>query len=306
MMDSNRTCRAACVALLVLLGAVAPAAAGLYFEQEITSSGDGQGMEMTVRGWAEAGNARIEYVESNNPVMGPGTHLLTNDGGQTVYLVNPEERTYSHWDLAAVMSLVGRMGETTGGIVRIDFKDPVSERLSSGPGDPLLGYPTTHYRWKSGFTMDMKVAFMDRSDRSETITDAWMTTAIQDPALFVWLRAAPPTTGDPELDEYLAREARQAEGLMLRMDQETTTTSKKGKTTTSTTHYRVTTLREEEVDDGLFTLPDGYTETPLIPGVASVPDGRVEPDSAAAPAEEAEPQGPVKALKGLFGKKEDG
>lgn len=133
-MLSSRPYRVALVAALGIVGAVPPATAGLYFEQQITSSGEGQGMEMTVRGWDEAGKARVEFVDSNNPVMGAGTYLLTTDGGQTVYLVNPQERTYSHWDLAAVMSFIGRMGEATGGIVQIDLKDPVSERLSSQPG----------------------------------------------------------------------------------------------------------------------------------------------------------------------------
>ncbi|MGH9380039.1 MAG: DUF4412 domain-containing protein [Thermoanaerobaculia bacterium] len=294
----SRPYRVALMAALGILAAVVPAAAGLYFEQRITSSGDGQGMEMAVRGWAEAGKARVEFVDSNNPVMGAGTYLLTTDGGQTVYLVNPEERTYSHWDLAAIMSFFSRMGEATGGMVQMDFKDPVSERLSSQPGESVLGYPTTHYRWKSGYTADMKIAFMDRSDRYETATDAWATTAIEDPALFVWLRAMPPTTGDPELDTILAQEARQAEGLVLKMEQATTTTSKKGETASSTTRFEVTTLREEAVDESLFAMPSGYAETPLLPGLAAMQAQQGEA--------EAQPQGPVKALKGLFGKKKDG
>lgn len=113
----------------------------------------------------------------------------------------------------------------------------------------------------------------------------------------------PPTTGAPELDEFLAKEVRQVEGLALKMDQSTTTTSKKSKTATSTTHFEVTMLREEAVDDSRFAMPAGYTETPLVPGLTEMQAQQADPAAEEAPEEEAEPAGPVKALKGLLGKK---
>lgn len=252
--------------LAFLLAALAaPAWAGLYFEQTVNSEGAGEGMEMQVRGWADGENARIEYTESNNPILSPGSYLLTTDGGENVVLVDPEEETYSVWDLSAAFQTLSRLEEMTGGMMKIDFQDPVSESLANEPGEEILGYSTTHRRWKSGFTLQMKMGFIDRSQRQETVTDAWVTDAVDDPGLFAWLRAMPPTTGDPELDEHLASEMGQVDGIVLRMVQETTTTNKKGRERTSTTRFEVTTLREEPVSDERFAMPEGYTEVSLVP-----------------------------------------
>ena len=274
--------------ILVLAGMALSAEAGITFEQEVTSSGAGRGLEMTIRGWAEDGKAKILYEDSNNQLMGDGTYLLTRDGGETVYLINPKEKTYSEFDMAQMMSFLANLEEASGGMVNIDFSDPMSESLLSEPGPPVLGYPTTHHRWKSGYTMKMKMAFMKQQNRIDTVTDAWVTTEVFDPGLFVWLRAVPSTTGDPELDEILTQDMSQIdEGLVLKMDQTMTTTNKKGKQRTTTTHYEVTRLEVGDVPDEYFAMPVGYEEKPLIPSAGG--QGGEEEERSGNP------------LKGLFG-----
>jgi hypothetical protein len=281
-------------ALTALVAAATPAAAGLYVEQTVTSTGQGQGMDMNVRAWAEDGRVKVEYLDSNNPIMPAGSYLLTTDGGQTVYLVNPEEQTYSVWDMNQVFAFLGQMSEATGGMMTIDFKDPMSESLGSEPGGTILGYDTTHRTWRSGYTMDMKIAFMDQSNRMETTTEAWVTDEVEYPALGIWFTAKPPTTGDPELDQVLTDSMAQIDGMVLKLTQDTTTTNKKGQTANSSTTMEVTTLREESIDASTFAMPEGYTETPLLPMPAEMEGG--------------EEGGPMEGLKGLFGrkKKDDG
>ena len=275
------------VALILLLVA-GSATAGLYVEQRITSSGDGQGMEMTVRAWADGDFVRVEYVESNNPILSGGSYLLTTDGGQTVFLIRPEDKTYSMWDMAEVFALIGNLAQATAGMVRIDFRDPFSETLSDEPGGTVLGYSTQQRSWRSGFTMDMKISFMDQSNRMETLTNAWMTDEIDTDALSIWFGAQLPTTGDPELDAVLTAGLDNVDGLVLKMEQQTTTTNKKGKQSSSSTVMEVTEIREETPDSALFVMPEDYTEAPLLPLDQA---GAAEGDDAANP------------LKGLFGRK---
>jgi len=289
--------------ILALAAAALPARAGIYFEQQVTSEGQGQsrGMEMNIKGWAESGKAKIVYEDSNNGIMQEGDYLLTTDGGKTVYLIRPKDQTYSKWDMAEVFGMLGRMSESSGGMLNIDFKDPHSKMISSGAGEPRLGYSTTHYKWESGYTMDMKVAFMNMSNKMDTVTDAWVTKDIYDPGLFAWLHAMVPTTGDPELDQVLRQDAKVVgDGLVLKMDQTTTTTNKKGKQHTSTTHFLVTKMVQQNVDDSIFAMPTGYTETPLIQGSGNMQgaQGNEQNDNS-----KEESEGPMKSLKGLFGKK---
>jgi len=251
------------VAAVVALAA-APARAGLYFEQTVETTGQGPSSKMRVRGWADGDRVRIDYLDSDHRLIGGGTYLLTADGGETTYLVNPKEKSYSRWDLAAVFSSLTRMNEATGGMMEIDFRDPHSESLGSTDGGTLLGYATRRHGWRSAYTMAMKIAFLDRSDRVESVTHAWVTDAIRDPALKIWFRAAPPATGDPELDELLAGQAKALDGLPLKLEQETTTTDKKGKQSRSRTLMEINVLRRETPDAGLFAMPVGYTEKPLV------------------------------------------
>lgn len=291
----------ASIALIVGLAVVVPAHAGLYFEQRVTSEGAGQGMEMNIKGWADSGKAKIIYESSNNPVMGEGDYLLTLDGGKTVYLVHPDEKTYSKFDMAEVMGTLTQLGEATGGMVNIDFKDPHSKLLAKEAGEKLLGHSTTHYKWESGYTMDMKVAFMNMSNRMDTITDAWVTKDVYDPGLYTWLRATTPTTGDPELDQVLTQNAKMVSGgLVLKMDQTTTTTDKKGKQKQSMTHFEVTKLSQQSVDDSMFVMPTGYTEKPLMPEMKEMQGNEAQQGNEQ---KDENSEGPMKKLKGLFGKK---
>jgi len=291
-----------CLVLAGVLLTTVPVSAGLYFEQTVTSEGHGHGMEMRIKGWAESGKAKILYEDSNNPILHKGDYLLTRDGGKTVYLVNPKEKTYSKWSMEELFAFMNRIGQSTGGIVKIDFQDPHSQTLVTEPGGTVLGHSTTHYRWKSGFTMAMKVAFMHTRNRLDTVTDAWVTKDVFDPGLFSWLRATVPTTGEPDLDKILQNNTRvMGDGLLLKMNQTTTTTNKKGKQRTSTTHFKVTKLVQENVDDSIFAMPSGYSETPLLPEMATKQDqkGNRKGDES----QDKAPKSPMSTLKSLFGKK---
>lgn len=284
---NNRWISRSLILALALLIATAPAAAGIYLEQTVTSSDQGQGMALDVRAWAEGENVKVEYSDSNNPVLPQGSYLLTNDGGETVYLVRPADGTYSVFDMNQLLATVGQLSEATGGMMKIDFRDANTERLDSGDGGEILGYDTTRRAWRTTYAMDMKIAFVDQSNRIDTVTEAWTTAEIDYPALGIWFTAKPRTTGDPEFDEILTANMDQIDGLVLKMKQETTTTNKKGKSSKSSMLMEVKTVREESIDRKIFEMPDGLTETPLVPGLTGGDES----------------EGPMKNLKGLFGRK---
>lgn len=291
-----------CLVLAAMLLTVVPASAGLYFEQTVSSGGQGRGMDMRIKGWAESGKAKILYEDSNNPILHKGDYLLTRDGGKTVYLVDPKNKTYSKWNMEELFAFMNQLGQSTGGMVKIDFQDPHSKTLLSEPGGAVLGYSTTHYKWESGFTMDVKVTFMHTKDSLDTVTNAWVTKDVFDPGLFAWLRATVPTTGNPNLDKILKNTSRiVGHGLLLKMDQVTTTTNKKGKQRTSTTQFEVTKLVHEDVGDSVFAMPSGYSEAPLIPEMGASSSQRE--NGKGQESQDKDHKSPMSSLKGLFGKK---
>jgi uncharacterized protein DUF4412 len=257
---------AALAALAILAGAV-PARAGLRYQAVTTSEGRaGRGNEMKVEGWVSGDKARVEFKESGNPMAKSGTYILTKDGGKTLYLVNPEEKTYAQWDLNAMLGMVGGIMNGMGPILKLEFSDPKFEKISEEDGGTLLGFPTRHYKFRTSYSMKMRV--LGFGNASDTVTDqeVWATTKFADPGLKVWLRSEPPKTGNEQFDKLIAAEAekQRVSGFPLK-SVSTTTTTQRGKQTV--THYalEVTQLETKPVPDASFEIPAGYKETQMLP-----------------------------------------
>ena len=248
---------------LALLGLVDVATAGTYVEQTVSSSGGG--INTKSRGWVDGDNGKLEFTKSDSEVMPKGSYLLTNDGGETAYLINPKEKTISLWDLDAIFAALGEFTKEAEGVVDIDFKDPEAEELGSEPGGELLGMNTTKRSWRTAYSLEMNVVFMKQNRRMETTTDAWLTDEIDVKALrTIWFAINPPKTGDPDLDLVLTQGISQVDSMPLKVVQRTSMKNKKGRGKTSKTTMEITELREEAIDSSIFAMPEGYTEVPLF------------------------------------------
>ncbi len=270
------------VVTMCLLFAASMAHAGYYYESvtEGRTSGQRKGNYQKVQAWVEGDNARVEFASGEKKGwFADGNFLVTTDGGENVYLVNPGEETYAPFNLDEMMATMGEvmnMMEQTGGMVKMEFTDATSEKLLEEPGESLLGHSTTHHRYKSGYTSSISVMGMKRESRNETVMDIWSTDALEARGFGVWLKPdRQMKTGNQGLDEMLDQKFGQIEGFPLKMVMEMTTFNKKGKpqqTMTSTTE--VTVLREESVADSQFTWPEHYTETEILPDVEGMQAGQ--------------------------------
>jgi hypothetical protein len=279
------------VVLASLAIAASPLGAGIYYEARTDTQTEGRKSAdtYTVSAWVDGGNAKIQFEQSENPMLEQGSYLLTTDGGETVYLVNGEEETYMVFDISSVLSTIGDLDEMSGGMVGLDFTDGRSEVLSSTAGEPLLGRATTRLEWAASYTMKMKIMGMSRENHIETVTEAWLSEELDDLGFGVWLRKGPPETGDADLDAALAAGWQNFDGFPLKSIVRTTNTGKKGKSRTSTMVTEVTTLREESVAASTFVIPEHFTPIEMMPTA----QGEEESDN------------PLRGLFGRKGKKKD-
>jgi hypothetical protein len=251
--------------LTVLLAAIVavPAAAGVYYEATTRVDGQQGGMgDMKVKAWASGDKAKIEFEQSGNPMAGAGTYLITKDGGRTLYLVNPKEKTYSEWDMEAMLS--GAMAMVKG-VMSMTFSNPKVEKLLEEPGGTVVGLPTTHYRYRTSYSTEVKILGMRQATNTVQEEDIWATSELVEKALGIWLRKEPPKTGDEQLDALMRAEMGKVEGFPLKRVTVTTNTDQKGKKQVSTMTMEVTTLQVTPVSDSTFVIPASYTETQLIP-----------------------------------------
>ena len=273
--------------LLAALSIGGVARAGIYYESTHQSEGGPQGVsEFQIRGWAEGDQAKIEFVQSAaNGMMCEGCYLLTEDAGHTLYLVDPNKETYSRWDLDAMLGMVGSVMES--GLVNVEFSTPESEQLLSEPGEEILGRSTNHVRWRNRYDMELKVMGFKQRNSIEIVQDLWMTEALADRGMNVWLRAEPPKTGNQGFDDMLAAEMKKTTGMPLRSKTVTTTVNKKGKATVTQESMEVTQLETRNIEEKIFTLPVDYEEVPMMPVMGG----------------EEEQESPMEGLRGLLGRK---
>ena len=252
------------LAVCCLLAAASPALAGIHYTAQSRTSGDAGSATSEVEAWVDGSSAKVLYRESGQPMMEKGTYLLTRDGGETLYLVNPEEKSYTRIDLAVLFQTLGALGEATGGMMKLELADPEVEKLSEEPGGEILGYDTTHSRYRTAYTTRIKVMGMKRESRSETVQEIWTTDELEDAGLGLFLRKEAIVTGDPGFDRVIANEMSKLRGFPLRSVATTTTTGgKRGRESTSKVETTVTSLEETSVPGSTFEIPQGYTEQKL-------------------------------------------
>jgi hypothetical protein len=257
------------VILTLILALVAlPAFAGIHYKS-VTKTEDAQtkGGSIEVEGWVSGEKARVEFKESGNPAAKQGSWLLTKDGGKTIFLVDPEEKTYAEWNLQAMLGLVGSVMEGMGPLLKIEFSDPKVEKLLDEDGGTLAGLPTRHYRYRTSYLMKMRVLGMANDANVVTEQDIWATDRLQDVALGIWLRSDPPRTGNEQFDKLIAAEAGKTRGFPLKTVTVSTTTQKKNnKQTVTRSTMEVTQLdTSANVSGSSFEIPAGYKETQLVP-----------------------------------------
>jgi len=254
--------------------AAAPAFAGIHYKsvthmeggpQSRTAAGDMKG-DTKVEGWAAGDKARIEFRESANPMMKTGMFMITKDGGKTMYMVNPEDKTYVEWDLKAMLGTAGAVMNGMGALVKMDFSTPKIEKLAEEDGGTLLGLPTRHVRYRTSYTLTVKVLGMGNSSDVVSEQDIWTTQKLSDIALGAWLRADPPQTGNEQLDKLIASGREKIQGIPLKMiTVSTNTDKKKGRTTVTRMTMEVTEINASTaVPPSSFEIPAGYKQTEMM------------------------------------------
>jgi hypothetical protein len=268
MRNAHLHCRFMAGALLALATA-GPAVAGIHY-QAITRVVDGQqrATETQVEAWAEGEKARVDFRVSANPIAKSGTYIITKDGGRTLYLVNPEDKTWARWSVEGMLGLIGGiMNGGLGPLLKIEFSDPKVEKLLEEDAGMVAGIPTRHLRYRTSYTMKVKVLGLGRASSVVVEDDLWVADRLRDAGLGVWLRSEPPRTGNAELDKLIAAGYEKRQGFPLKSSSVSTVTQKE-KQTVSRRTMEVTEVKSVAVPDSRFDLPAGFEERQLPVGPA--------------------------------------
>jgi hypothetical protein len=253
--------------LFLILLTTLPSFAGItYTAQTRTTLGDEKGAgEFRVRGWVSGNHARMEFLKSDLPELEAGTYLVSSDGGNTVFLVNPKAKTYERWDVNGMVSNMADVMRSLRGQMHVRFEEPTVEKLLDEPGPLLQGMPTRHFRFRTSYKVVIDVS---GSQTISTVTDEdiWTTDSIAEPGVRLFLNHRA-SSGDEQLDRIIDKEMSKVPGFPLRRITTTTTHTKNG-TTKSRNEMEIVNVRKVSLADSFFRIPKGFTE--VDPNAADV------------------------------------
>ncbi len=217
--------------------------------------------DMKIHAQVDGTKARIEFTESKNPLMGAGSYLLTTDAGKTARLVNPSEKCYSEWDMKKMMGMAGGIM----GMMNMKVKDQKVEKLLEEKGPSILGMSTTHYKFRTSYTME--VSFMGMTQASATVNEQelWTTTALKDAAFTFAALQRDMKTGNDELDKLIATQMNKAQGFPLKSVVKNSAKDARGQEQDTTVTTEVVAVKQTSIAASQFALPSGYEERELSP-----------------------------------------
>jgi hypothetical protein len=245
--------------------AAAPGMAGVHFFA-MTDREGGQGAptaSLKVEGWAQAGKARIEVLESDSSALPSGVYLMTLDGGKTAYLVDPREKTFAEWSGEAMVNAALLPAADRTALVNVSFSEPTVERSVAADGGTVAGRATRHYQYRTTYSTEIRTMGVRRSATRVVEDDLWVAPQLDEAGLGLWMDRGPEPTGTRQLDTAVAAKWTPYEGLPLKRVTVTTTTDAKGRTTTLETTTVVTQLETVDIPEATFTMGSGYREKEL-------------------------------------------
>lgn len=228
-----------------------------------TKSDDGAGgretVLTTVRGWVDGERARFEFKEAHQSMVKSGAFLITTDGGKTLYLVDPEEKTFMKWDMDQMMNMAG----TVTRMMNLKVVSHQVEKVLEEKGEKICGFPTTHYRYNVSYNVEMSFMGMKQASSVSQVQDIWTTTEIPDQAMGTWLKKQDVKTGDEGVDQFIKAQTVTVKGFPLRQTTLQRTRDPQGKEQVTRTTMEVTELKKASIPAGLFKIPEGYKEASL-------------------------------------------
>ncbi len=159
------------VALPVSIAAQAtptPAQGWMQASRTVTDSGANRGtFTIATRTEMLNGKMRMTNEISSSPALARGMYSIFDSDAHTVTNVLPSSRWASITDMAALAGVAGIVKFEVVGEPTLDVQD-------LGPGDPILGYATRHYRYRTDYSMKYTIGDSTCTRRLVRSTEAWV------------------------------------------------------------------------------------------------------------------------------------
>jgi len=213
--------------------------------------------DMRVRAWVDGKHARMEFIESELPELETGTYLVSTDGGETSYLIDPRSKTYERWEINNMVANMADLMRSMRSEMKVRFEEPKIEKLVEEAGPAMNGMPTKHFRYRTSYKAYLEL-YETQTISTVMEEDIWTTTAIAEPGLMELLNKRA-SSGDEQLDRIVQKEMDKVPGFPLKRVTSTRTETNK-ETSESRTEMEIVELKNVPIAASMFQVPKGYAE----------------------------------------------
>lgn len=244
------------IVVFALAITLAPAAfAGLSYYFSATSTGAGSGPSFGGRTIVEGKGMRVEVMKGDGLLFKDGSVVLSDDGGQTLHVLDPSRKTY--YDLA-LGDFTGKMQSMFGPGSSMRYSEPKVVTREAGDGGELQGYPTRRSVLDGSFTLTVDAMGQTMAVPISMTIERWATNQI-DASYAMTFDGNLGATGDAAFDKAFAALLAPREGFPLK--QVTTTRIKfAGHETSTSQTMTISRIRKDTAPPSTFALPAGYTK----------------------------------------------
>jgi hypothetical protein len=264
--------------LLAALTVISDVHAGWEFTAATKAEGGAENapsdmLSSTAKTWVDGLNFRTEFIESKNPIMRQGSSMISTNGGATLILLDPETKTYTELDVAA---LAGGAMKMMGGMMK--FTEPSVQKVEDRDDGSLLGHPVRYHKIISSHGMEMNIFGLKQKTEVETTQEFWVSKKTGDVGSGFMKSKAGLNTGDEAIDKILLGAMDDIKGLPLKQIMVSRSTDSDGSVDETRVVTEVTEIKEVETSPATFEIPAGYTEGSLLGGAKSAPRKQKSPD----------------------------
>ncbi len=234
--------------------------AGIEWQTQIITKIKDKESKTIVKGYAEKGMMREEYIEVSNDMnqqKKKGMYWLYFADKNDVYIVDPEEKAYFVINVDSLSKLTGALGK----LMKFTITNPKVE-IQKLDNENILGFDCTHLKINTAYDMETKIMIMKVKTHTEESKEVW-TTAQHMEEVSLYFSRKSFSTGIAALDSLLSieMEAYGNMGFILKSVTVTKTMDAKGKISSeSTTEMAVEELQVRDLDENLFKIPADYKQ----------------------------------------------
>lgn len=237
--------------------------AGLEWQMKFVNKKGKKDVIGEIHLYAQNGNVREEFIKgTTNPLAKEGGYFLYKSEGNTVYFVNPKDKTYAEFPLELMLQSLAASQ-----MMEINISNAKVE-VSKLPNETIDSYKCNHLVLNSSYDMKMKIMFMSMEHHIEQIHELWMTKDIAVNEISSVYLDKSFKTGLKGVDELTEKykDILKDRGFIIKsvMDQKTTDL-KTNKTEHSIVEMTAYNIQTKNLDNSLFEIPANYKKIELIP-----------------------------------------